>query len=179
MRRKHSTAPGGSRHRRECLGAEGAARQIYDARSHPYKNARPKAVVETWIGVFVDKSENVREVYGKVPPRLDGVLVLVREIPVLVWCLSVAEGSDCSKDSPNCVTLEGEAHSCEKEFKTQAQCELGAAKYVHDSYVDADKNGDVVVIAPKVYCWENTDPTSSQWDPTWDPTTEKAVPYKQ
>ncbi|MGC2492993.1 hypothetical protein [Candidatus Binatus sp.] len=140
------------------------------------KNARPKAVVETWIGVFVDKSKNVREVYGKVPPRLDGVLVLVREIPVLVWCLSVAEGSDCSKDSPNCVTLEGEAHSCEKEFKTQAQCELGAAKYVHDSYVDADKNGDVVVIAPKVNCWENTDPTSSQWDPTWDPTTEKVVP---
>ncbi len=45
---------------------------------------RRKGVGETGIGVFVDKPENVREVGAKVPPRLDGVRVLVREIPVLV-----------------------------------------------------------------------------------------------
>ena len=136
-----------------------------------------KGVGETGIGVFVDKSENVREVLGKVPPQLDGVRVIVREIPLVVWCLSVGLGKDVAKDCSECaVTLELEGHSCEKEFKTKAQCVLGAAKYVQDWYADADKNGDVVVLAPTAHCWENTDPTSSEWDPTWDPTTEKVVP---
>jgi len=135
---------------------------------------RLKGVGETGIGVFVDKPENVREVGGKVPSQLDGVRVLVREIPV--WCLSVRLGKDIAKDCANCaVTLELEAHSCEKEFKTKAQCELGAAKYVRDWYVDADKNGDVVVLAPTAECWELTDPTPSHWDPI----TEKAAPDNQ
>jgi hypothetical protein len=123
--------------------------------------ALQKGVGETGIGVFVDKSENVREVASKVPPRLDGVLVLVREIPAVVWCLSVSLGKDVAKDCSECaVTLELEAHSCEKEFKTKAQCVLSAAKYVHDWYADADKNGDMVVLAPTADCWENTDPTN-------------------
>lgn len=135
---------------------------------------RQKGVGETGIGVFVDKPENVREVGGKIPSQLDGVRVLVREIPV--WCLSVRLGKDIDKDCANCaVTLELEAHSCEKEFETKAQCELGAAKYVQDWYVDADKNGEVVVLAPTAECWELMDPTPSHWDPT----TEKAVPDNQ
>ena len=110
------------------------------------------------IGVFVDKSENVREVAGKVPPQLDGVRDFVRAAPVGIWCLSVSLGKDVAKDCSECaITLEsGEAHTCEKEFKTKAQCELGAIKYVQDWYVDADKNGDVVVLAPTAHCWENT-----------------------
>ena len=109
------------------------------------------------IGVFVDKSENVREVAGKVPPQLDGVSDFVRAAPVVVWCLSVGLGKDVAKDCSECaVTLELEGHSCEKEFKTKAQCELGATKYVRDWYVDADKNGEVVVLAPTAHCWENT-----------------------
>ena len=109
------------------------------------------------IGVFVDKSENVREVAGKVPPQLDGVSDFVRAAPVVIWCLSVGLGKDVAKDCSECaVTLELEGHSCEKEFKTKAQCVLGAAKYVQDWYVDADKNGDVVVLAPTAHCWENT-----------------------
>jgi hypothetical protein len=145
------------------------------------------------IGVFVDKSENVREVEGKVPPQLDGVSDFVRVVPVVVWCLSVVEGMNVAKECSEClsvrlgkevakdcskwcaVTLEEEAHSCEKEFKTKAQCKLGAAKYVKDWYVDADKNGDVVGIAPTVHCWEITDPVPSHWDPI----TEKAVPDNQ
>jgi hypothetical protein len=128
------------------------------------------------IGVFVDKSENVREVEGKVPPQLDGVGDFVRAAPVVVWCLSVGEGKNVAKDCSDCaVTLELEGHSCEKEFKTKAQCESGAAKYVRDWYVDADKNGDVVVLDPTAECWENTDPTPSHRDPT----TEKVVPDNQ
>ncbi len=42
------------------------------------ENARPKGVGETGIGVFVDKSENMREVAGKVPPQVDGFRVFVR-----------------------------------------------------------------------------------------------------
>jgi hypothetical protein len=138
------------------------------------RGEKPVSPTAFWgIGVFVDKSENVREVAGKVPPQLDGVRDFVRAIPVVIWCLSVSEGKNVAKDCSECaVTLEYEAHSCEKEFKTKAQCELGAAKYVQDWYVDADKNGDVVVLAPTADCWENTDPTPSHWDPT----TEKAVP---
>ena len=120
-----------------------------------------KGVGETGIVVFVDKSENVREVEGKVPPQLDGVRVVVGAAPVVVWCLSVSEGE--------------EAHTCEKEFKTTAQCESGAVKYVRDWYVDADKNGDEVGPAPTAYCWKITDPIPSHWDPI----TEKAVPDNQ
>ena len=129
------------------------------------------------IGVFVDKSENVREVGGKVPPQLDGVRVLVRPAPVTVWCLSVRLGEKVAKDcSKWCAsTLELVAHSCEKEFKTKAQCELGAAKYVQDWNADADKNGDVVAEAPTTHCWEGINPTNSHWDPI----TEKTVPNNQ
>jgi hypothetical protein len=49
--------------------------------------------------------------------------------------------------------MELEADSCEKEFETKAQCESGAAKYVQDWYVDADKNGDVVTMAPTGECY--------------------------
>ena len=128
------------------------------------------------IGVFVDKSENVREVAGKVPPQLDGVPDFVGAAPVVVWCLSVGLGKEVAKNCSECaVTLELEAHSCEKKFKTKAQCVLGAAKYVQDWYADADKNGDVVVLAPTAECIENVDPTPSHWDPI----TEKAVPDNQ
>ena len=53
-------------------------------------------------------------------------------------------------------TLELEGHSCEKEFETKAQCESGAAMYVRDWYIDADKHGDVVVLALTAECygWE-------------------------
>jgi hypothetical protein len=120
-----------------------------------------KGVGETGIVVFVDKSENMREVEGRVPPQLDGVRVVVGEIPVVVWCLSVGLGKDVAKDCSECaVTLELEGHSCEKEFKTKAQCVLGAAKYVQDWYADAEKNGDSVVLAPTAHCWKNTDPTN-------------------
>jgi hypothetical protein len=144
------------------------------------RGENPVSPTPFWgIGVFVDKSENVREVAGKVPPQLDGVRVLVIAAPVVFWCLSVVEGMNVSKECSECrsdrlgkevakdcskwcaATLEGEAHSCEKEFKTKAQCELGAAKYVQDWYVDADKNGDVVGIASTVHCWEITDPYTS------------------
>jgi hypothetical protein len=142
------------------------------------------------IGVFVDKSENVREVEGKVPAQLDSVRVVVGEAPVVVWCLSVVEGTNLAKECSEClsvksvkevakdcskycaVTLENEAHSCEQEFKTKAQCELGAAKYVQDWNVDADKSGDAVALAPRAECWENRDLTNSHSDPT----TEKAGP---
>jgi hypothetical protein len=135
-----------------------------------------KGVGETGIVVFVDKSQNVREVEGKVPPQLDGVRVVVGAAPVVVWCLSVSEGTDIPKDCPNCaISGEGEAHSCEKEFKTKGQCLSGAGKYVRDWYVDADKNGDVVVDAPTAHCWKITDPIPSHWDPI----TEKAVPDNQ
>ena len=108
------------------------------------------------IGIYVDESRNVRQVAGGVPSQLDGVRFFVRAIPFVVWCLGVTLGTDCPKNRPKCaVTLELEAHSCEKEFKTQAQCESGAAKYVRDWYADADKNGDVVVLAPTTECVEN------------------------
>ena len=137
------------------------------------------------IGVFVDKSEKVREVAGKVPPQLDGVRVVVIPAPVVVWCLSVLEGNNVSRECSECLsarsgkevakdcskgcasTLEEEAHSCEKEFKTKAQCELGAAKYVQDWYVDADKNGDVVGIEPTTHCWELTNPHTSALEPLY------------
>jgi len=157
----------------------------------------PGSPTPLWaIGIFVDKSENVREVEGKVPPQLDGVSDFVDVSPVVVWCLSVSLGKDvdkkCSKclegkevakdgkeiaeDCSDCaITLELEAHSCEKEFKTKARCESGAVKYVKDWYVDADKNGDMVVFAPKAHCWEAINPTNSHWDPV----TEKAVPDNQ
>jgi hypothetical protein len=43
---------------------------------------------------------------------------------------------------------------------------------VKDWYVDADKNGDVVIVAPTTECWEVINPIKSHWDPI----TEKAVP---
>jgi hypothetical protein len=150
----------------------------------------PDSPTPFWaIGIFVDKSENVREVEGKVPTQLDGVGDFVDVSPVVVWCLSVSlgkdvakkcsrclEGKEVAKDCSGCaVTLELEAHSCEKEFKTKARCESGAAKYVRDWYVDADKNGDVVAEAPTAHCWEAINPTNSHWDPI----TEKAVPDNQ
>jgi hypothetical protein len=120
----------------------------------------PSAVSPTpfWaIGIYVDESKNVSEVAGGVQSQLDGVRFFVRVVPFVVWCLGVTLGTDCPKNYPNCpTTLEFEAHSCEKEFKTQAQCESGAAKYVRDWYADADKNGDVVVLAPTAECVENT-----------------------
>ena len=44
-----------------------------------------------------------------------------------------------------------------------------------DWYVDADKNGDVVIVAPEAECWELINFVKSHWDPI----TEKAVPDKQ
>ncbi len=117
------------------------------------------APVPFWaIGIYVDESKNVREVAGGVPSQLDGVLAFVRPIPFVIWCLSVSEGKEVAKNCSVCaITLEnGPAHSCEKEFKTEAQCKSGAAKYVHDLYLDADKNGDVVVVAPTAECVEGT-----------------------
>jgi hypothetical protein len=126
------------------------------------------------VGIYVDESKNVREVTGGVPSQLDGVRVFARPIPFVIWCLSVSLGTNVAKECSEClsvrsgrevgkdcskwcaVTLENEAHSCEKEFKTEAQCESGAVKYVQDWYVDADKNGDVVVSAPTTECVENT-----------------------
>ena len=150
------------------------------------KSAAPKRVVEGGIRVWIDQPNNVREVERKVPSQLDGVRVVVE---VVVWCLSVSEGKEvpkhCSKclggkivaeDCSDCATtMELEAHSCEKEFKTKARCESGAVKYVNDWYVDADNNGDVVVFAPEAHCWECTNPINAHWDPI----TEKAVPDKQ
>jgi hypothetical protein len=137
------------------------------------KSAAPKRVIKGGIRVWVYQPNNVREVERKLPSQLDGVRVVVE---VVVWCLSVSEGTDCPKDSPSCVIAgKGEAHSCEKEFKTTAQCESGAAKYVKDWYVDADKNGDVVIVAPTAHCWEVINPMKSHWDPI----TEKAVPDNQ
>ncbi len=40
-----------------------------------------------------------------------------------------------------------------------------------DWYVDADKNGDVVIVAPEAECWELINPIKSHWDPI----TEKAA----
>ena len=157
------------------------------------KSAAPKRVVEGGIRVWVYQPNNVREVERKVPSQLDGLRVVVE---VVVWCLSVSEGKEvpkhCSKclegkevakdgkevaeDCSDCaVTLELTAHSCEKEFKTKARCESGAVEYVKDWYVDADKNGDMVVFAPEAHCWECTNPINAHWDPI----TEKAVPDKQ
>ena len=150
------------------------------------KSAAPKRVVEGGIRVWVYQPNNVREVERKVPSQLDGVPVVVE---VVVWCLSVSEGKDVAKHCSKCLkgkeiaedcsdcatTLELVAHSCEKEFKTKAQCESGAAKYVKDWYVDADKNGDMVVLAPTAHCWKNINPINSHWDPI----TEKAVPDNQ
>ena len=135
-------------------------------------SAAPKRVIKGGIRVWVFKPNNVREVERKVPSQLDGVRVVVE---VVVWCLSVSEGTDCPKDSPCVIAGEGEAHSCEKEFKTKARCESGAAKYVKDWYVDADKNGDVVIVSPEAHCWEVINPIKSHWDPI----TEKAVPDNQ
>ena len=133
------------------------------------RGENPVSPTPFWgIGVFVDKSKNVSEVAGKVPSQLDGVRDFVTAAPKLVWCLSVGEGKDIPKDCPNCaVTLELEGHSCEKEFKTKAQCESGVGKYVRDWYVDADKNGDVVVLAPTASCWERTDPYTSALEPLY------------
>jgi hypothetical protein len=150
------------------------------------RGENPVSPTPFWgIGVFVDKSENVREVEGKVPPQLDGVRVVVGAAPKLVWCLSVLEGNNVSKECSECLsvrlgkevakdcskwcasTLEEEGHSCEKEFKTKAQCESGATKYVKDWYVDADKNGEVVGIEPTTHCWELTDPYTSALEPLY------------
>jgi hypothetical protein len=125
------------------------------------KSAAPKRVVEGGIRVWVDQPNNVREVERKVPSQFDGVRVAIE---VVVWCMSVGLGKEVPKDcldgrapaSECATTLELEAHSCEKEFETKAQCESGAAKYVQGWYVDADKNGDVVTMAPTADCygWE-------------------------
>jgi hypothetical protein len=122
------------------------------------KSAAPKRVVEGGIRVWVDRPNNVREVERNVPSQLDGVRVVVE---VVVWCMSVGLGKEVPKDcldgrvpaSECATTLELEAHSCEKEFETKAKCESGAAKYVQDWYVDADKNGDVVTMAPTGECY--------------------------
>jgi hypothetical protein len=127
----------------------------------------------------------VSEVAGKVPSQLDGVRDFVTAAPKLFWCLSVSEGNNVSKECDECLSdrsrktvakdcskwcasaWEEEAHSCEKEFKTKVQCESGATKYVHDWYVDADKNGEVVGIAPTTDCWEITDPHTSALEPLY------------
>jgi hypothetical protein len=122
------------------------------------KSAAPKRVVEGGIRVWVDQPNNVREVERKVPSQLDGIRVVVE---VVGWCMSVRLGKEVPKDcldgrapaSECATTMELEAHSCEKEFETKAQCESGAAKYVQDWYVDADKNGDVVTLAPTGECY--------------------------
>ena len=58
-------------------------------------SAAPKRVIKGGIRVWVFKPNNVREVERKVPSQLDGVRVVVE---VVVWCLSVSEGTDCPKD---------------------------------------------------------------------------------
>src|SRR5271156_5507454 len=122
------------------------------------KSAAPKRVVKVGIRVWVDQPNNVREVERKVPSQLDGLPVVVE---VVGWCLSVRLGKEVPKGcrdgrrpaSECATTLELEAHTCEKEFETKAQCESGADKYVQDWYVDAEKNGDVVVMAPTGECY--------------------------
>ena len=150
------------------------------------RGENPVSPTPFWgIGVFVDKSKNVSEVAGKVPSQLDGVRDFVTAAPKLFWCLSVSEGNNVSKECDECLSVilgkkvakdcskwcasawEEEAHSCEKEFKTKAQCESGATKYVRDWYVDADKNGQVVGIAPTTDCWEITDPYTPALEPLY------------
>lgn len=126
--------------------------------SHVRNNTALKGGVEGGIRVWVDQPNHVREVERKVPSQLDGLRVVVE---LVAWCMSVSEGDEVPKGcldgrapASRCASdLEEEAHSCEKEFETKAQCESAAAKYVQDWYVDADKNGDVVTLAPTAECW--------------------------
>ena len=126
--------------------------------SYVRNNTPPKGGVKGGIRVWVDQPNNVREVERKVPSQLDGLPVVVE---VVGWCLSVSLGEDVPKGcrdgrrpaSECATTLELEAHTCEKEFETKAQCESGAAKYVQDWYIGADKNGEVVTLAPTAECW--------------------------
>ena len=126
--------------------------------SYVRNNTAPKGGVKGGIRVWVDQPNNVREVERQVPSQLNGVRVVVE---VVGWCMSVGLGKEVPKGcrdgrlpaSECATTLELEAHSCEKEFETRAQCESGAGKYVRDWYVNADKHGDVVVLAPTAECY--------------------------
>lgn len=126
--------------------------------SYVRNNTAPKGGVNGGIRVWVDQPNNVREVERQVPSQLDGLPVVVE---VVGWCMSVGLGKEVPKGcrdgrlpaSECATTLELEGHSCEKEFETKTRCESGAAMYVRDWYVNADKHGDVVVLAPTAECY--------------------------
>jgi hypothetical protein len=74
---------------------------------------------------------------------------------LVVWCLSGTFGKEVPKGCSGCFyTLEIRGFGCVTEFKTEAQCKLGADKYVQDYYVEADKRGDLVVVPPEAKCSE-------------------------
>ena len=74
---------------------------------------------------------------------------------LVVWCLSGTFGKEVPKGCSGCFyTLEIRGFGCVTEFKTEAQCKLGADKYIQDYYVEADKRRDLVVVPPEAKCSE-------------------------
>jgi hypothetical protein len=72
------------------------------------------------------------------------------------WCLGITLGKEVTKHCSNCAyELVIEAYTCVMEFKTQAQCIVGAQEYVQNYYVKADKDGNLVVHPPITRCNEN------------------------
>jgi len=87
-------------------------------------------------------------------PRHAAALALVG------WALLISyAGQTAPKDHPGCIsTLQEEEMGVSplpSGFATKAECEAFEAKWVHDFYANAEKNGEQVCRPPRTQCIES------------------------